>query len=151
MAFAFQVHVLQSLVGSHVDSLPPDTPRMSERSIHSSVKLFGQLLMDKGHMDATEFAILNGWYDLAKATLPVNPKFVLYVDTTPSVALDRIRSRGRPEEAGITLAYLVEQKLYQEKLFHHGVYGCEVIHLNGDQPAEEVFQQVLTHAPRLFL
>lgn len=151
LGFAFQVHVLQTLAASHVDTLPPETPRMSERSVHSSVQLFGRLLMDKGHMDATEFAILSGWYDLAKETLPVNPKFVLYVDTTPTVALERIRLRGRPEESGITLAYLIEQKLYQEQLFYQNVYCCEVIRLSGDKPAEEVFQQVLTHSPRLFL
>lgn len=151
MGFPFQLHVLQTLVASHLDDLPTEAPRLSERSVHSSVKLFGQLLLDKGHLTSTEYAVLGGWYDLAKNTLPVNPRFVLYINTSPTVALGRIKARGRPEEADISLAYLVEQKLYQERLFLEGVYGCEIIELNGDEPIEAVFQQVMTHAPRLFL
>jgi deoxyadenosine/deoxycytidine kinase len=150
-SFKFQVHVLQTLVAGHLDGLPADVPRLAERSVHSSVRLFAKMLLDKHHLAADEYAVLDGWYQLACRTMPVRPQFVIHVDTSPSVALDRIRSRGRPEERDVSLEYLIEMKLYQDRLFIDGTYPCEVITLNGNQSPERVLSDLLVHAPRLFL
>jgi deoxyadenosine/deoxycytidine kinase len=150
-SFKFQVHVLQTLVAGHLDGLPADVPRLAERSVHSSVRLFAKMLLDKHHLAADEYAVLDGWYQLACRTMPVHPQFVIHVDTSPSVALDRIRSRGRPEERDVSLEYLIEMKLYQDRLFIDGTYPCEVITLNGNQSPERVLADLLVHAPRLFL
>jgi deoxyadenosine/deoxycytidine kinase len=150
-SFKFQVHVLQTLVESYLDQMPADVPRLAERSVHSSVRLFGKMLLDKHHMDADEYAVLEGWYHLACRNLPVQPRYVIHVDTSPSVALDRIRSRGRPEERDVSVEYLIELKLYQDRLFVDGTYPCEVLTINGDQSPEKVLADVMVHAPRLFL
>lgn len=147
-SFKFQVHVLQTLAESHLDLLPADVPRLAERSVHSSVRLFGKMLHDKHLLAADEYAVLEGWYQLACKTMPVQPRFVIHVDTSPSVALDRIRSRGRPEERDVSLEYLIEMKLYQERLFVDGTYPCEILTINGDQSPERVLADVMVHAPR---
>lgn len=150
-AFKFQAHVLQTLAAGHLDGLPADVPRLAERSVHSSVRLFAKMLLDKHYLAPDEYAVLEGWYDLVCKTMPVQPKFVVHVNTDPSVALDRIRSRGRPEERDVSVEYLVEMKLYQDRLFVDGTYPCEVITIDGNQSPERVLSDLMVHAPRLFL
>jgi deoxyadenosine/deoxycytidine kinase len=150
-AFKFQVHVLQTLAESHLDGLPADTPRLAERSVHSSVRLFGRMLLDKHHLQADEYAVLEGWYHLACRAMPVQPRYVVHVNTSPSVALDRIRSRGRLEERDVSLEYLTELKMYQDRLLTDGTFTCEVLTVDGDQSPEKVLSDLMVHAPRLFL
>ena len=41
----------------------------------------------------------------------VKPDLIIYLHTTPKAAMKRIRTRGRPEESGISIEYLA--KLHQ--------------------------------------
>jgi deoxyadenosine/deoxycytidine kinase len=150
-AFKFQVHVLRTLADSYLDDLPAETPRLAERSVHSSVRMFAKMLLDRHQLEADEYAVLEGWYHLACKAMPVQPRYVIHVDTSPSVALDRIRSRGRPEERDMSVEYLIELKLHQDRLFVDGTYPCEVITIDGNQSPEKVLSDVMVHAPRLFL
>jgi deoxyadenosine/deoxycytidine kinase len=83
--------------------------------------------------------------------MPVQPKLVVHMDTSPSVALDCIRSRGRPEERDVTLEYPFEMRLYLDPLFIYGTYSSEVLTLNGPKSPERVLSDLLVHAPRLLL
>jgi len=85
--------------------------KVIERSLFSARHVFIENLapmLTKG-----EVAILDGWYDL----LVKRPEFdtkvdlTIYLRTSPEVAMERVKVRGRPEEAAMTLEMF--QRIHQ--------------------------------------
>lgn len=150
-AFLFQMHVLKTIAERHYEARNHQEPLLAERSVHSSVKLFAHMAWKDTLLSPEEYAVISGWYDYLCKSCPVQPAYVLYINTSPEVALRRIKQRGRPEEAEISLEFLTRLKRKQERLFGKGAYTCKIITINGDQSEEEVMAQIAQHERELFL
>lgn len=79
--------------------------KVMERSIYSCRHVFIENLAPM--MTGGEVAILDGWYDL----LVKRPEFdtvvdlTVYLRTSPEVAYQRVKARGRPEEASLGIEF----------------------------------------------
>lgn len=101
---------------------PVDKPiKVMERSLESGKFVFVKAMLEEGHIDQTEFDILDEWYNwLKQRNPPVNE--IIYLRSTPQVALERLINRNRSEESSVTLHYLESiHKLYDQWLLNSSV------------------------------
>ena len=86
-----------------------------ERSIQSSFAVFSKYLKRAGYLTDLDMGVLEEMKNLLenRVTGPVDIVFYLKVD--PIIALERIRSRGRQEEKGITLENLTTMDKFYDQ------------------------------------
>jgi len=79
--------------------------KVMERSLYSCRHVFIENLRPK--MTGGEMAILDGWYDLLvnRPEFDTKVDLTVYLRTSPEVALQRVKSRGRSEEMGMGLEH----------------------------------------------
>jgi len=107
-AFMFQLAAFSSRAKTwkEVLELTDHSNVILDRSIFSDRHIFAESLHEQGLMTLTEFQVYTDMWDFLVEQYCVTPEKIIYVRTAPEVCLERIKSRGRPEEAGITLEYL---------------------------------------------
>lgn len=142
-AYPFQNHVLKSLA----DRSSSHDFVVMERSQHSCIHVFSSLMHERKLISSLELATLTNWYSylgqLNSDTLLSRPNAVLYLDLDPSLALTRIRQRGRAEEAGVDLKYLQDLQRLHEHWFEKmpsfsppDVF--QLVRLDASKPMDEV-------------
>jgi len=108
--------------------------KVMERSIHSARTCFMEQL--KPVMTSGEMAVLDAWY----STLTDRPEFdmgvdlIVYLRTSPEVAMSRVKSRSRQEEEAIPLEY------YQRM---HQLHEDWLIHKNSSMLTKNTLPQVI--------
>ena len=105
-----------------------------ERSMFTDKMVFAKMLYDDGNIEEVEYQIYNKWFDVFVKDLP--PIDIIYVKTSPSVALERVEKRARDGEC-IPLEYLenchkyheewlnLENQTYREKIIIQGDVDIE--------------------------
>ena len=136
-AFQFETYVLLTKKQCHAAEV--GTPvKVMERSVQSAFDVFSRLLFEAGSMEPVEFAVLQ---EMAKDYMSNDGCRVdlwVYIRTPAEVALERIRTRARAEEEGMTLQYLqVLEKAY-DRFFEN--VSEPVILIDGSASVEEVFK-----------
>lgn len=117
-AFALQMQVLLTQ-GEMAEGL-------TERSPHSALHVFA-----RGSLTAHEWSLLEAWTERHGWV----PDAVVFLRASPSVCLERIRSRAREGEEGITLEYLLElQRAYDDYLAACSEQGIPVHVVDHDDP-----------------
>lgn len=107
---AFQMYVLlsrarQALAVGKGDHGSVSGIVVAERCVASGVEVFGRAMREAGHMDDMQWTVLQAWAEqLAHLGMAPPPSAVVYLRCTPEVCLERIRQRGRPQEAGLDIA-----------------------------------------------
>ena len=118
-AMCFESYVFRTLIDTHMKKVP--TPiKLIERSIHSAYYCFTHLLKASGVLSEPEFAVLSDWYKCIKYHFPIKVDAVVYLQTTPDVAHERVKIRNREEEGGLSLKYLTDlPNVYEDWLVQH--------------------------------
>jgi len=101
---------------------PANKPiKIMERSLESGQFVFIKTMLEEGHIDQTESDILDEWYNwLQSRNPPVHE--IIYLRSTPQVALERLINRNRSEESSVTLHYLESiHKRYDQWLLNSSV------------------------------
>lgn len=88
----------------------------TERSCMADRWTFGEMLARDGYMTPEEYAAYCHWFETFSRWEGLKPDLAVILDENPLTALLRIKKRGRPMEAGITLEYL---KSLREAHFEH--------------------------------
>jgi deoxyadenosine/deoxycytidine kinase len=71
-------------------------------------------------MEASEYQLYRGLWKFLVTNYCVDPDLILYLRTPAQICLDRIDHRGRSEEEGIPLDYLLQlERLHDEWLLNH--------------------------------
>ncbi len=105
-----------------------------ERSLESGRFVFMEAMLKEGHIDQTEYDILDEWFTWLKQKNPAVDE-IIYLRSTPAIALQRLLNRNRIEESSVTLSYLSAiHKLYDNWLFNTDI---PVTVINQDQTLEE--------------
>ena len=78
---------------------------VADRSIYEDARIFARALHHLGNLSERDYQSYRRVFDLLVAGLP-RPDLLLHLRAPVSVLLDRIRSRGRSMESGITEEYL---------------------------------------------
>jgi len=91
-----------------------------ERSIFCDRFVFAENCYRTGLMSPVEYQLYLGLWNFLVSNFCVEPDLILYLRTPAQVCLQRIRDRGRGEESGITLEYLLQlERLHDRWLLDH--------------------------------
>ncbi|XP_043227068.1 deoxynucleoside kinase-like isoform X3 [Amphibalanus amphitrite] len=131
----FQSYVQLTMMDNH--TAPVEKPiKMMERSIHSGRYCFIENLHRGGLMADAEYAVLDQWFQWITANVNVQPDLIVYLRTSPEVALERIRRRSRDEERAIPESYVrALHELHEDWLVRRAQFPvpCQVLVLDADQ------------------
>ena len=111
-SFAFQMMAYISRLSMLREAIKKDYDVIVvERSMFTDKMVFAKMLYDDGKIEEVEYQIYNKWFDEFIQDLP--PIDIVYVKTSPSIALKRVEKRAREGES-IPLAYLENCHNYHE-------------------------------------
>lgn len=115
-AFPFQQLVISMMRRLHCK--PASKPiRVMERSALSSRYVFSEELARPGYIKPNELAILDEELGELTRSREYGIDLVVYILSTPSLAYERMRTRGRAEEMNVALSYIEDiDQLYNEWL-----------------------------------
>ncbi|MCP4541072.1 MAG: deoxynucleoside kinase [Chloroflexi bacterium] len=103
-----------------------------ERSIFCDRFVFVENFYRTGLMSLTERQLYHGLWNFLVSNYCDQPDLILYLRTPAEVCLQRIKDRGRVEESGIELEYLLQlEKLHDEWLLDGG--DSRVVVLDGER------------------
>ena len=77
-----------------------------ERSVYSDREIFAKNCKNNGTMTDIEHKLYTEWFGWMEKYFDIPQKYFVYFRSTPDVSYERIRSRARPEEEGVTKEYL---------------------------------------------
>jgi Deoxynucleoside kinase len=77
-----------------------------EGTLETSVFIYAQYHMYMGKMTPVQYRELTSWFYRARGGLTVSPKIIFYLQVNPVVAFNRLRARGAPQNAKMSLEFL---------------------------------------------
>lgn len=132
-ALTFQVHAMSTRVAAvrrAIDAAAATHDTVCvvcERSVFTDRHVFVEMLHAGGHLTDAEHQMYVTAFDFySQFMYPGRIGGVVYMDTAPDACLRRIRARGRPAEAGMTLEYLTALDAAHERALAHGAWGADV-------------------------
>lgn len=85
--------------------------RFSERSVYTDIYVFAENCYLSGKMNKVEWDLYNSWYKwltTSKVADRIEPDGFIYVRADPEKSMERLKKRGRDEETGVPLEYLID-------------------------------------------
>lgn len=138
--YAFQNYVMLTKVAQQL-APSPSPVKLLERGLHSVFFIFSEALRTEGHFSTLDYAVHRQWYDHFSAThKEMMPDIFLWLKTDPKVNFERIQSRGRAEEATITLEYLTLLGDLHEKWLTSAPFAERTVIIDGNRPKNEVLE-----------
>ncbi|CAI8595728.1 unnamed protein product [Vicia faba] len=128
-AYTFQNYVFVTRVMQERESSAGIKPlRLMERSVFSDRMVFVRAVHEAKWMNEMEISIYDSWFDPVVSTLPgLIPDGFIYLRASPDTCHQRMKSRKREEEGGVSLEYLRdlhekhESWLFPSQSGNHGV------------------------------
>jgi deoxyadenosine/deoxycytidine kinase len=118
-AFTFQIctFVTRAKTWPEITALTDHERVVLERSIYCDRFVFVENFYRTGVMSLTEHQLYRGLWDFLISNYSDQPDLIIYLRTPAEICLQRIKDRGRAEEGGITLEYLLQlERLHDEWL-----------------------------------
>lgn len=113
-SFHLQVFFLGHRARQHLALAQSSASTIADRSIYEDAYIFARALYELGNLSERDYLSYRAVFDLVIASLP-RPDLLLYLRAPVTVLLDRIRTRGRGIESGITADYLSLLDAYYEE------------------------------------
>jgi len=88
--------------------------KLIERSLQNNRFCFLEIGKEMGAISPPEYSVLTGWYDWLETNMDISLDLIVYLQTHPEVAYERMRQRDRPEENQIPLSYIQLVHRYYE-------------------------------------
>merc|ERR1719221_1680872 len=110
--------------------------KIIERSIQNNRYCFLENARKEGSLCGAELEGLVSWYDWLNSTIGVPLDLIVYLKTSPEVAYERLKARGRKEEAGVPMEFIESlHQSYEDWLIHEkqGKLPAPVLVLDADQ------------------
>lgn len=113
-SFHLQVFFLGHRAQQHLELARCSESAIADRSIYEDAHIFARVLHHMDNLSERDYYSYRRVFDLVVDGLP-RPDLLLYLKAPVPVLLERIRSRGRSMESGITANYLsLLETFYQE-------------------------------------
>jgi deoxyadenosine/deoxycytidine kinase len=113
-SFHLQIFFLGHRARQHLDMATGDQSAILDRSIYEDARIFARALHHMGNLSERDYLTYNRVFELVTHSLP-SPDLLIYLKAPVSTLLQRIRSRGREIETGITAGYLgLLDQFYEE-------------------------------------
>jgi deoxyadenosine/deoxycytidine kinase len=104
-SFHLQVFFLGHRAQQHLDLWKDPRSAIIDRSIYEDAFIFARALNHLGNLNERDYQTYRILFDMMVKTLP-SPSLLVYLKAPVPVLIERIKSRGRAMEAGITSEYL---------------------------------------------
>ncbi|XP_023326396.1 deoxynucleoside kinase isoform X2 [Eurytemora carolleeae] len=109
-SFQFQSYV--QLTRLQLLKKPTDcSVKIIERSLQNNRYCFLENHRREETLAPAELSVLYNWFDFLKNNMDIHLDLIVYLRTSPQVAYDRLRERGRKEESGVPMEFI--QHLHQ--------------------------------------
>jgi len=140
-SLTFQTYVQLTMLQNHTMDTSKNV-KLMERSIFSAKYCFVENLMRSGKMPLSEYEVLSSWFDflLTSPQVDLGVDLIVYMRTSPEVALTRLMERGRVEEHLIAKQYIEDIHQQHEDWLVHGKHAlpAPVIVVDADKDLEEM-------------
>jgi len=117
--------------------------KIIERSIQNNRFCFLENAKKDGSLSGAELEVLFSWYNWLDTNLGLPLDLIVYLRTSPEVAYERLRQRGRKEEAEVPMKYIEGlHQSYEEWLVQKtkGPLPAPVLILDADQGVEQMLE-----------
>ncbi|MBK8985889.1 MAG: deoxynucleoside kinase [Chloroflexi bacterium] len=115
-SFHLQVFFLGHRAQQHLEMAERPESAIADRSIYEDAFIFARALHHMGNLNERDYHAYRQVYDLVVGGLPA-PSLLLYLQCPVPVLMERIRSRGRAIESGVSTEYLgLLESFYDEWL-----------------------------------
>ena len=88
--------------------------KIIERSIQNNRYCFLENAKKEGSLCGAELEVLTAWYDWLNNNVGIPLDLIVYLRTSPEVAYQRLRERGRKEEAGVPMEFIEVRRNFRE-------------------------------------
>jgi deoxyadenosine/deoxycytidine kinase len=113
-SFHSQLYFLTRRLRIHKQLLEAEGSVVQDRSVYEDAEVFARNLYLQGDMSTRDYSVYQDLYQILIDLLPP-PNLVVYLRATVDTLLERINTRGRGFEAGISRSYLERLNvLYEE-------------------------------------
>ena len=113
-SFHSQLYFLTRRLRIHKQLLEAEGSVVQDRSVYEDAEVFARNLYLQGDMSTRDYSVYQDLYQILIDLLPP-PNLVVYLRATVDTLLERINTRGRGFEAGISRSYLERMNvLYEE-------------------------------------
>jgi len=140
-SLTFQTYVQLTMLQNHTMDTSKNV-KLMERSIFSAKYCFVENLMRSGKMPLSEYEVLSSWFDflITSPQVDLGVDLIVYMRTSPEVALTRLMERGRGEEHLIAKQYIDDLHQLHEDWLVHGKHAlpAPVIVVDADKDLEEM-------------
>lgn len=116
MFLLHQRYAMQQLASYEATGIGNYNGAILDRSL-SGDRVFARMLKDSGNIDPLDWNTYEMAYNIMARTL-LPPTLLIFLDVQPETAYERMNSRGRSEEAGVPLDYLVRLREAYLDLLH---------------------------------
>ena len=129
-SFHLQVFFLGHRAHQYLEMATDPQSVILDRSIYEDAYIFARALHHMGNLTERDYLSYRRVFDLVVGNLPA-PDLLIYLRAPVAVLMDRIQSRGRAMESGITAEYLsLLESFYDEWLAAYDV--CPVLTIRSD-------------------
>lgn len=135
-AFTLQTQVLASYAGLNMTS---HDLIITERSPYSGLAVFASLLLQSGALTEVEMQLL---LLLARLLPTWAPHAMVYIYTPAHLCASRINVRGRTEEDGVPLSYLLQLEQQHTAALSYAALTIPVFVVDGTQPPAVMAQLI---------
>mgnify|MGYP000063218104 CR=1 FL=1 len=104
-SFALQIYFFTHRFRMFQEMWLLDCSCVQDRTIYEDLEIFARTLHRQGFLDDRDYSNYRTLFETMIPFLP-KPNLIIYLRASPHFLLQRIRSRGRDFEQGITLEYL---------------------------------------------
>ena len=117
-ALRFQMAAAISKIQSLSDS--PKPAKLVERTLRCQEKVFIPLLVQNGFLEELDHqSLLRHFFDMVRDNEGLKADVIIYLRTSPEIALTRVRSRNRQGEENVSLDYLTNLHQYYDNWLLH--------------------------------
>jgi len=104
-SFSLQVYFFTHRFGMFQEMVASNVSCVQDRTVYEDLEIFARTLNRQGFLDDRDYQNYRTLFEKMIGFLPP-PDLIIYRRASPEFLLERIRSRGRGFEQGITLEYL---------------------------------------------
>jgi deoxyadenosine/deoxycytidine kinase len=134
-SFHLQVFFLGHRADQYLELANSPQSAILDRSIYEDAYIFARALHHLGNLDEREYLTYRRVFDLLVATLP-SPNLLIFLKAPVPVLMNRIHSRARTMESGITSEYLsLLESFYEDWIRSFDI--CPVLTIHTGKMGEE--------------
>ena len=133
-----------SKIQSLNDSSKP--AKLVERTLRCQEKVFIPLLIKNGFLNGLDQSLLANFFEMVRSSDGLKADVIIYLRTSPEIALTRVRSRNRQGEETVSLDYLTDLHEYYDNwlLYEENVVVVDVGDFDKVDP-EQIYARVMSY------